>query len=141
MKDVKRQASELPVVPSDRTQVPTSDPNVIPPEDVTILAELGLSVGHRLKRGRYGVVYEGHFTEAFSMQKLTTRQLHYLFVRPEQNGANGDMRAGRKFAVKFCDIESRKAYHIEDIEQRLQQEVNFVRRVSYDVTTAVVRVY
>src|SRR5699024_7435933 len=85
-----------------------------------------------LKRGRYGVVYEGHFNEAFSMQKLTTRQLHYLFVRPEQNGANGDMRAGRKFAVKFCDIESGKGYAgylIEDIEQRLQQEVNFVRRV------------
>lgn len=141
MKENKRQTSDLPVLTRKRPDAPTCDPNIIPPDDLTLLGELGMAVEKRLKRGRYGVVYEGHFTDTFSLDKLTTRQLHYLFVRSEQRGPSGDMRPGRKFAVKFCDIETRKAYHIEDVEQRLHQEINFVRRVSYESAVSVVRVF
>lgn len=162
-KDVKRQSSELPTVSPDRS---AADPNVIPSDDLATLASLGMSVGKRLKRGRYGVVYEATFTNAFSMTKLieaaaesgksepavggqTKKKplLHYLFVRPEQKRGSGlqddttssisvnlpsetanlestsgsfDMQPGRKFALKYVDIELRKAYHIEDVEQRLR---------------------
>lgn len=154
-KDVKRQASELPNVSNDRANGAVADPNIIPAEDLVIMEGLGMSVGNRLKRGRYGVVYEGHFTEAFSVAKLmeaaagatethakqetptqikTAPLLHYLFIRPEQMNGNSftssgtsnddNMQPGRKFAIKFCDTELRKAYHIEDVEQRLQVRNN-----------------
>lgn len=161
-KEVNRQTSELPNICTDRAGgSPPADPNVIPEEDLAIMKGLGVSVGSRLKRGRYGVVYEGHFTETFSVGRLNEAAgqvasgalegkasagqpqtktsppplLHYLFVRPEQTKENGssfastnyngditfnDMQPGRKFALKFCDTELRKAYHIDDVEQRLQ---------------------
>lgn len=134
-KDLKRQTSELPNISTDRAVgTAAADPNVIPAEDLAIVERLGMSLGSRLKRGRYGVVYEGHFTEAFSVNKLTeavtvsgkSPLLHYLFIRPEltKEGLSGNndfaMQPGRKFALKFCDIELRKAYHIDDVEQRLQ---------------------
>ncbi|KAJ6219854.1 hypothetical protein RDWZM_005666 [Blomia tropicalis] len=138
MKEIKRKGSELPeMTKNNNIQM---DPHLIPSDDVEILSQLGMCLDGRLKRGRYGVVYKGHFLESFSLDQLrSSSRLSYAFVRPEPD-IKSRVQAGRYFAIKFCDIECRAAI-ITDVEQRMKQEIHFFEKVRYEPSLLVVRAY
>ena len=118
----------------------TKNPNILPVEDVMLFEnQFGMKIGQRLKRGRYGVVYQGELTDAFSLDKLTSYdKFHYFHCKT----TNADyLKSGQKFAMKFSDIEKRKAYSIVDIEERVQHEIKFIQRVEYDDECCCVRAF
>lgn len=105
----------------------SQNPNLIPEEDLELMESLGLSVGPRMKRGRYGAVFEGVVKENFSFDRLRAQNFHYLHCKFIYH-----LKPEVKFAMKYVDIEKRLDYSISDIAERLEQEIKFIEFIDED---------
>lgn len=121
------------------------NPNVIPSEDVNLFLTLSMIIDARLKKGRYAVVYAGRFGPQFSLNKLldSANNWHQIYLEQLVKQEKNVEEIGAHFAVKYMDIVARKACLVEDIDERVRAELNFVRTFNYKAPggETIVRIY
>lgn len=143
------------------SKITARNPNYLPPEDLDFFQNtLGMAMDKRIKRGRYGVVLKGHFTNTFSVSQLVshgTRLEYFNFkeysltkVGHEHLQSDEPMSPfveppllseGQPFAIKFCDIEGRRAFGMLDIEEKVKAEVALVRGIDMALCPDMVKQY